>query len=75
MLIRGEGSSNVDKLNVSIINFKKVDKPRRGGGWTMWMKFFVEFRPFSMLFGHFYYAYLVVFGLHLVIIKKKCKRD
>ena len=37
------GSLHVDKkfLNVNIINFKKVDKPRRGwGGRTMWISFF-----------------------------------
>ena len=41
-------------LNVNIINFKKVDKPRRGGGRTMWIRFFVEFRHFLMLFWLFY---------------------
>ena len=44
-------------LNVNIINFKKVDKPRRGGGRTMWIRFFDKFRHFLILSWLFYYIF------------------
>ena len=49
---KGSGSPNVDKrggvaacgfkkiLNVNIINFKKVDKPKGEGAQTMWIRLF-----------------------------------
>ena len=58
---------------MNIINFLNVDKPRRGGR-TMWIRFFVEFRHFLVLFfGHFY-TYLVVFCLYLAIIREKVEK-
>ena len=37
-------------LNVNIINFQKVDKPRGGGSDNVEKVFVVEFRQFVMLF-------------------------
>ena len=38
---RGVAKSGLKKiLNVNIINFEKVDKPKRGGGRTIWIRLF-----------------------------------
>ena len=58
---------------VNIINLQNVDKPR-GGGPTMWIRFFVEFRHFLIFFLIFFChfnTYLVVFSLYLAIIKEE----
>ena len=78
----GGGSPKVDKqgggsrrmwikkfLNVNIINFEKVDKPKGGGSNNVDKVILLNFGTFWCFFGNFN-TYLVVFSLYLVIIKK-----
>ena len=64
---RGGGVLSCGKKIHNVNIFKWIRPGGGGGDQTMWMRFFVDFREFLMLFFGFFITYLVLFSLYICI--------